>query len=160
MTHRHSMLTLFGSFRVHTATTAIEYAERVIATLVAILQQEEPVAITRSASTIRYRRGYAMPRYSSNRLAIFDPGEVSVTSHNNELTIRYGFGLEPIYLPGLLLFVCLLVMALLSHGRPLILSVIAFVLVIIFCGTAHRLYIVHTWLKAGVLNAIASEQNK
>ena len=154
------MFRIAGSFCVATPSDASQYRERVLTKLTALLEGEEAGRITVSGSTIKYRRGYPMSRYSKNRLKIFDPGELSVIPQNAELTVRYQFGLEHLYLPVSAVAIILALLLVESPNKPVVLLFVAWMLFVFCGGAAYSLYRVRRWLQEAVVDVVGLKENQ
>jgi hypothetical protein len=146
-------------FHVQTPRAASTYLEGVIATIVAMLESEKAGAITRSSSIIAFDRRYTMTRYSTNRLALFNPGSISIRAKQNEIVVDYHLGISPLYVPFGAAFLCLLFLYFIPSARSIIGQVCITSLIIMLLCLFIVVYRAHIWLKSGVLSAVHNHEN-
>jgi hypothetical protein len=155
-----SFVRVSGHFHVPTLDLGggISATQRIISRITLELAQQNVGIVTQTSGNIAYNRGYSLWPYSSNRLALFDPGRIYVEQQNNQILIKYYLGLRPLYIAAAtLLFVQIFFFLSGLPNRFSYIRVSFFVEIILFISIAYRLWRLHLWLKSVVLSIVMNE---
>jgi hypothetical protein len=147
-------LRLAGHFRVRTSNPAASSIEAVTARLVSLLEVEKAGAITRSGTTITWRRGYGLERFSRERLNLFDPGEIRVGAKGHTIRVEYRLGVTSPYVQIGVPAAIVVVGFLIDHFGSLSLVVNGLLIFGLVSGMLAKQFRVHRWLRSAAISAV------